>query len=410
MNRNQRTARAHVAIVLLLTFGLMSLPPIPGSADSSKQETEVQQALQELRMRIKELNAQLNATQTVKATLEESLKRTELAIAHAGSELRRLEHALEAQQAILEDLRSNQTRESSALKDQRRRLGRQLRVAYAMGQQDVLKVLLNQQEPATVARLMSYHRYATSIRARQIEETMRRVARLQRVELEVERQSATLAELRSEQIQTGQQLEAQRLGRRAILSQLRAKIRQDGDEITRLERDKERLEELLAGIREALKLSDIPDTLDQGKPFASLKGKLQWPSRGSIVHRFGAPRRLGSLRWKGVWIASPRGQPVRAIWHGRVAFADWLRGFGLLLIIDHGGGYMSLYGHNQSLYKEVGDWVQVGELIATVGDSGGNIEPGLYFEIRHKGTPQDPDNWCNEAVAGGGRKALVIDD
>jgi septal ring factor EnvC (AmiA/AmiB activator) len=101
---------------------------------------------------------------------------------------------------------------------------------------------------------------------------------------------------------------------------------------------------------------------------------------------------------------------VRAIWHGRVAFADWLRGFGLLLIIDHGGGYMSLYGHNQSLYKEVGDWVQVGELIATVGDSGGNTEPGLYFEIRYKGTPQDPTNWCNEAVAEGGRKALAIDD
>jgi murein hydrolase activator len=401
VNRNQRSAQAHVAIVLLLTFGLTSLPPIPGFADPSKQETEVQHALQELRLRIKELNAQLNATQTVKATLEESLQHTELAIARAGSELRRLEPALKAQHARLEELRSKQTRESTALRDQRGRLGRQLRVAYAMGQQDVLRLLLNQQEPATVARLMSYHRYVTGIRARQIEETMTRVARLRRLEQEVDRESATLEALRSDQIKTRQQLEAQRLDRRAIISQLRAKIRQDGDEITQLERDKERLEELLAGIREALKLSDIPDTLDQGKPFASLKGKLQWPSRGSIVHRFGTPRRLGTLRWKGVWIASPRGQPVRAIWHGRVAFADWLRGFGLLLIIDHGGGYMSLYGHNQSLYKEVGDWVKVGELIATVGDSGGNIEPGLYFEIRHKGTPQDPNNWCNEAIASG---------
>jgi septal ring factor EnvC (AmiA/AmiB activator) len=408
MNRSQRTAWVDVVTVLLFAFGLMSVTSIPGLADVPKQETEVQQALQKLRTRIEELNAQRNAAQTVEANLEESLQHTELAIGRAGSELRRIKHRLKTQQATLKKLRRRQRSESRTLRAQRDRLRRQLRVAYAMGQQDVLKVLLKQQQPDTVARLMAYHRYVSAVRARQIEETTMRAAKLREVEREAERKSAMLGELRNKQIQTRQQLKTQRSTRQAILSQLRAKIRQDGAEIEQMERDKERLEELLAGIREALKLSDIPDILDQGKPFASLKGKLRWPSRGAIVHRFGTPRRLGALSWKGVWIASPRGQPIRAIWHGRVAFADWLRGFGLLLIIDHGGGYMSLYGHNESLYKEVGDWVRAGELIATVGDSGGSTETGLYFEIRHKGTPQDPGHWCGEAVTRG-RKSLVID-
>lgn len=408
MNRKQRMAPTPLGIVLLFAFGLMALPTIPGLADSTTQETEVQGALKKLRDRIQELNAQLNAAESMKADLEQSLREIEVAIGHAGSELRRIRNALKRQQTRLRALQSTQEQEASALREQRARLGRQLRVAYAMGQQDVVKVVLKQQQPATVARLMAYHRYVTDVRTQQIQQTMARVAQLRSVELDIQRQSATLEKLRSEQIRTRQQLEVQRSSREDILSQLQAKIRQDGDQITRLERDKERLEELLAGIREALKLSDIPDNLDQGKPFASLKGKLQWPSRGSIVHRFGTPRPLGALRWKGVWIASPRGQPIRAIWHGRVAFADWLRGFGLMLIIDHGGGYMSLYGHNQSLYKEVGDWVQVGELIATVGDSGGSIEPGLYFEIRHKGTPVDPSHWCRRAA--GDTKVLASDD
>ncbi len=410
MNCNQSTAQVRVGIVLLLALGLLWLPEMPGFVNSPEQEKEVQQALHELRTRITALNAQLHDAQTVKAKLERSLKSTELAIGEAGSELRRIKHELKGQRSKLEKLRRQLDSESRALRDHRDRLGQQLRVAYAMGQQDLLKLLLRQQEPATLARLVAYHRYLTGVRARHIEETMIRVARLRQVELEVERESAKLEKLRGEQIQTRQQLEAQRTSRQAILSRLRARIHRDGDQVAQLGRDKERLEELLAGIREALKLSDIPDTLDQGKPFASLKGKLQWPSSGPIAHRYGTPRQPGALTWKGVWIASPRDHPVRAIWHGRVAFADWLRGFGLLAIIDHGGGYMSLYGHNQSLYKEVGDWVQAGELIATVGDSGGSADPGLYFEIRHKGTPQDPSHWCHGAVTAGGSKAIVTDD
>ncbi|MGF1614184.1 MAG: murein hydrolase activator EnvC family protein [Gammaproteobacteria bacterium] len=399
MNGKRRKAHPYGATALLLVVGVLWLSTPPSLGQPSKQETEVQQALQKLRTRIEQLNTQLNAAQTTKTHLEASLRQTERAIGGASNELRNLQHALQSQQSALEELHSQHQTESAALEEQRRRLARQLRVGYAMGQRDMLRVLLNQQEPATVARLVAYHRYITEVRTRQIEQTLTRLERLQGLELAVEKESVALEKLRSEQTQTWRQLEARRANRKAILAELRAKIRQDGEAITHLERDKVRLEELLAGIREALKLSDIPDTLEQAKPFASLKGKLRWPTRGSIKHRFGTPRQPGSLTWKGVWIDSPRSQPIRAVWHGRVAFADWLRGFGLLLIIDHGSGYMSLYAHNESLYKEVGDWVQAGELVATVGDSGGNIEPGLYFEIRHKGIPQNPSSWCNHSVA-----------
>lgn len=285
----------------------MLLWPTSGFAGSSQQETEVEQALKKLRTRIKELNLQLNAAQTTKTSLEASLKQTELAIGDASNELHRLKYALKTQQGMLKELQHKQETESNALREQRDRLARQLRVAYAMGQQDVLKVLLNQQEPATMARLIAYHRYVTNLRARQIEDAMARVARLQRVELEVKEESETLEALRREQIKTRRQLEGQRSSRAVILSRLQAKIRRDGQEIAQLERDKDGLEELLEGIREALKLSDIPDTPDQGKPFAALKGKLEWPSTGSILHRFGMPRRPGSLNGKVYGSPAPGG-------------------------------------------------------------------------------------------------------
>jgi septal ring factor EnvC (AmiA/AmiB activator) len=140
-------------------------------------------------------------------------------------------------------------------------------------------------------------------------------------------------------------------------------------------------------------LVDIPAEADGQQPFHSRKGKLRWPARGRLAQRFGAPR-SGGLRWRGVMIEAQEGGEVRAVSQGRIAFSDWMRGFGLLLIIDHGDGYMSLYGHNQTLYKEVGEWVDTGEVVALLGASGGRTESGLYFEMRHKGRPINPVHWC----------------
>lgn len=168
-----------------------------------------------------------------------------------------------------------------------------------------------------------------------------------------------------------------------------------------MQEDERRLQRLLDSLATAPR--DNSQTPAEGElasegtehtPFLTLRGRLQWPSRGKLTTRYGSARKVGKLKWQGVNIKAPEGTEVHAISHGRVAFSDWLRGFGLLTIIDHGDGYMSLYGGNQSLFKEVGDWVEAGEVIAGVGNSGGRKNSALYFEIRHNGKPTNPLKWC----------------
>lgn len=392
MNRKGFDGQSHLAIAVLVAGTVL---PVARAEylQTPEREAQVARAVEELRDRIRTLGDRFNTAIATEKKLEADLRNTEVSIGDVTKELRQLDQSLASKRRALGTLQDERQVHLQGLNKQQERLGRQLRAAYAIGQQDFFKMLLNQRDPATLARVLEYHRYFTRTRTQQIADTGARIARLEAVERAIEREASALRIVQAKQTQTKQHLMAQRANREALLSRLRADIHQRGQELARLEQDKTRLEQLLIEIRDALTLSDIPKSLEQEQPFAALKGQLPWPSAGRILHRTDAPRKLGAL---GVWIANQAGQPVYAIWHGRVAFADWLRGFGLLLIIDHGHGYMSLYGQNQSLYKEVGDWVEAGELVATVGDSGGNTEPGLYFEIRHKGVPQDPVVWCKK--------------
>ena len=179
--------------------------------------------------------------------------------------------------------------------------------------------------------------------------------------------------------------------RRELVAKLTAELQDQGRQLARLQSDERELNALIKGLEQAL--ADIPVEHPQQMQFAALRGRLPWPASGRIVSRFGTPR-LGGLFWDGVMISAPEGREVRAVHHGRVAFADWLRGLGLLMIVDHGDGYMTLYGHNQSLFKEVGDWVEADEAIALVGSSGGRERAGVYFGVRFKGRPVDPAKWC----------------
>ncbi|HYQ71941.1 MAG TPA: peptidoglycan DD-metalloendopeptidase family protein, partial [Gammaproteobacteria bacterium] len=177
----------------------------------------------------------------------------------------------------------------------------------------------------------------------------------------------------------------------AVLAGLQTGLKDKSAELSGLEQDAKRLQKLVESLR--LAISDIPAASGTYKSLRELKGKLRWPVKGKIVRRFGSTQAAGKISSRGVQIASETGADVRAIARGRVVFADWLRGFGLLLIIDHGGGYMSLYGQSSSLYKEVGDAVEGNEVIAAVGNSGGFSVPGLYLELRRKGRPFDPGPW-----------------
>ena len=179
--------------------------------------------------------------------------------------------------------------------------------------------------------------------------------------------------------------------RRDVVARLTQELNDQSRQLDRLQSDERDLQTLITGLEEAL--ADIPAEHPQQLAFVGLRGRLPWPASGRIVNRFGSPK-LGALVWDGVMISAPEGREVRAVHHGRVAFADWLRGFGLMLIVDHGDGYMTLYGHNQSLFKEAGDWVEVGEPVALVGSSGGREQAGVYFGIRYQGRAVDPAKWC----------------
>jgi len=240
--------------------------------------------------------------------------------------------------------------------------------------------------------MLAYFGYFSRARLAQIDDIRGTLLELENLQQSIEEKTRTLMTLQARQTAESEQLQKKKHARKDILARLTEELKNQGGELKRLKSDEHQLQELVYSLQELL--SDIPADVSSDKPFKQLKGKLRWPTRGRLNQRFGAQRGNTGLTWQGVMIAAPEGGSVRAVSQGRVAFADWMRGFGLLLIIDHGDGYMSLYGHNQALYKEVGEWVDSGEVVATLGTSGGQSESALYFELRHKGRPINPLGWC----------------
>jgi len=239
--------------------------------------------------------------------------------------------------------------------------------------------------------MMVYYDYLSRARAQKIESLREQLQRLMAIEQEIRAEEQELVRLRDEQASQLLAMQTSQDQRREVMAKLTAELQDQGRQLASLQSDERELNALIKGLGQAL--ADIPVEHPQQIQFAGLRGRLPWPASGRIVSRFGTPR-LGGLLWDGVMISAPEGREVRAVHHGRVAFADWLRGFGLLMIVDHGDGYMTLYGHNQSLFKEVGDWVEADEAIALVGSSGGRERAGVYFGIRLKGRPVNPTKWC----------------
>ena len=220
-----------------------------------------------------------------------------------------------------------------------------------------------------------------------------------------------VAQLKNAQEQERQELQKQQAERKTVLKQLAAQIKSQRGEISRLQRDEKRLSQLVERLarivpkaparkpaapkQKSQRNEALPEPVPGGGAFAALKGKLRLPVRGELANRFGAAREDSGVSWKGLFIRAAEGEEVRSVANGRVVFADWLRGFGNLLIVDHGDGYMSLYGNNQTLLKKAGDEVTAGDAVAAVGNSGGNPEAGLYFEIRYQSKPFDPLTWCS---------------
>lgn len=369
-------------LILLLT----SLLPGRLLADDNSAK------LEQLRQEIQSLRAELDSDQARKDSLQAQLRDTETRIGKISQLLKALKRQLRGQRRELGELNTRQAALHKDLQGQRVALGQQLRAAYATGRQEYLKILLNQQEPAAVARTLTYYDYYARARLQRIRTLDASLAELAEVERGIHQKTQELEQARAEQNQEKARLETTRAERDRVLAQLEQQIQAKGVRLAQMLENERQLQRVIDSLAESP--LDLPSELGEHKSFPQLKGRLIWPTNGRITARFGDSRNVGELRWQGVTISAPEGTEVRAISYGRVAFADWLRGFGLLIIIDHGDGYMSLYGGNQSLYKEVGDWVEEGEAIAGVGDSGGHSDSALYFEIRHNGKPTNPLKWC----------------
>ena len=379
-----------LAVILALGNGLAF------SADNRSGASEDKEAkLDTLRQQIKKLRESLGIARTKKGSLQRQLRTAEVEIGKLSQSLKTLDEQLKLQGEKLRELHNQKTQHQEHLNQQRQSLARQIRAGYAMGKQGQVKIFLNLQDPAVVGRTLTYYDYFNRARATRINNITALLEELDKLEEAIAQETLQLARIRDEQTIKLQALEENRLSRKKIIVKLDAEIVTNEQRLKQLLQDEEVLVKLLEGIRNAI--SSIPPDKENIRPFASLKGSLAWPSDGRISARYGTSRNIGKLKWDGVMISAAEGKDVTAIYHGRVAFADWLRGYGLLLILDHGNGYLSLYGYNQSLYKAVGDWVEAGEKIATVGNSGGNTSSGLYFEIRHNGAPVNPVLWCKAA-------------
>jgi septal ring factor EnvC (AmiA/AmiB activator) len=382
-----RTYTSLGAVLLLITTACLTFP-VP--ADELEDN---QRRLEALRDRIGQIQKDVSAKQSRKLKAERAVREVERSIGQSLARIRSIERRLAGLNDDLERLYEDRTASRAALASQRQRLAQEVRGAYAMGHQRKVKLLLNQERPSLMGRALVYFGYFGRARAASLGQTREALKALQELESRIEVKSAELDELRDKEVEHRRVLKQRAGERQAVVDALGRELRGQGGRLAQMRNDEASLKTLISSIMEAL--ADIPAASAGGnQAFGGRKGRLGWPARGHLSQRFGTRQPKTGLTSRGVFIESREGDSVRAISSGRVAFADWLRGFGLLLILDHGDGYMSLYGHNQAIYKDVGERVGEGEVIAAVGRSGGYSTPGLYFELRRKGRPVDPLAWC----------------
>ncbi|MBS1245833.1 MAG: peptidase [Proteobacteria bacterium] len=361
-----------------------------GAVAAASQNEE---QLRALRTRIEALQADLNETRGERDEARAQLRESERRIGSQFKSLRDTEARQRTESARLAALQQARTRSRAELGTHRQELEQAVRAANVLGKQDYLKLLLSQDDPARMSRTLTYYRYLTEAHAARIEGIETALSRLDILEKQITERVQELAVLRARQLEQRNALEATRAEHRNLLAQLNERVRDRSQEVERLKHDEERMTRLVRELRTALTRVPAPEPT-VGKASVDKGGRWRLPVQGRLIARFGSPKEIGDLRWRGIFLAAPEGQEVKAVTRGRVAYADWLRGFGLLVVLDHGGGLMSLYGHNQSLYKGVGDRVEAGEAIAASGNTGGPPQPGLYFEIREHGEPRNPLDWC----------------
>jgi septal ring factor EnvC (AmiA/AmiB activator) len=376
---------AHGSVVLFL----LALGPAFAQED---EETQTRAQLEKLRHDMAALSGELERDVKTRGSLQSDLRDSELAIGRTRKNIEQTRKRLQQAQSKLAQLRRQRQELLISRNEQQQLIGREIQMAYQMGRQGQLKLLLNQERPDTLARSMAYYEYFYAARQDHIERYLEILAGIDKVEPDIVATTFQLETSRTTLDEQERQLVSGKQQRQRDLGLLNKSISGKDARLQKMAVDREELERLLEVIEEAVAELRLPP---QFQDFASQKGAMYWPVTGNPSNRYGGRRSGSQMRWRGLMIPAIEGSNVASIHHGRVVFADWFRGSGLLLIIDHGDGYMSLYAHNQALLREVGEWVSGGSLVALVGNSGGAQEAALYFEIRHDGKPINPNEWMS---------------
>jgi len=380
---------AAVAGLLAVAWGL-GTPE--ASAQSGRQPTPVQKEaeLKKVNARIEKVRKAVNEDIEKRDKLSAQLRDTELGVQGARRKLEETRAQRIASESRLEDLEREQAGREKELAAERGALAGELRTAYVNGREEQLKLLLNQQDPAAFGRMLTYYGYFGRARAERIGSIRDKLEHLALLREKIAAEGRRLEELEALQEQELAALKGAQAKRTQAVAAIDSQIKTRGGEIKRLQSQARSLEKLIADLRKALQSAPVA----KQAPFEPLRGKLPWPvQQGKVLARFGQPRAGGSLKWQGMLIGTDRGARVRAPFAGRVAYADWLPGMGLMIVLDHGGGYLSLYGHNEEVFRKVGDPVAAGDVIGAVGDTGGHNQPALYFEVRRGREPVNPENW-----------------
>lgn len=377
-------------LLIVLCLGLsMSMPAVSRAQDPDLAKVK-ERELEAVREQISTLKKSMDQRALDRDRISGELQAAEVLISEKRIHVGELERQRRFSEKKKLEAETNLHAREAELEREMTLLATQVRTAYISGRQERVKLLLNQRDPATLGRMLTYYRYFSDYRGENIGRVNTIIDDLERLQAQAAEEEQRIAGLARARYAELTELNVAQEERQRLLVSLKSRIAEEGSEVSRLasqEQDLSRLIEELTSI-----LSDFPITSEE--PFSKHKGRLTWPIAGGLVHDFGQPR-AGGLNWNGVVLSASRGTEVRAVYHGRVAFADWLSGMGLLLIVDHGEGYLTLYGYNETLLKSAGDWVAPGDVIATVGESGGQQQPALYFELRSGRSPVNPRSWFN---------------
>lgn len=389
MTRQDQHTAWRVVLVALLS-GLL-LTGLSQQSRAQSDEEKAREQLQQLEVEIKGITSEISTASNRHNELQGQLRQAEVDLGTLQRDITENQRTLAANTKELAAMEQRRTEQEQARDLQKAHISLELKTAWQMGRQGQIKVLLNQENPHTVARSLAYYRYFFEARNTLLEQYRKTLRELQELQQRID---ATLAELDSRGRTLQQQqadLTTAQASRQLALAELNDSISSKSAQLKQKEQDRKQLEELLRAIEKAIIDLQVPANY---ATFQSARGQMPWPVAGKPSNQFDHPRNEGKMRWQGITIPATEGTTVKAIHHGRVVYADWLRGSGLLLIIDHSDGYMSLYAHNESLLREVGEWVTAGTPVSTVGNTGGEDQTALYFEIRHNGKPTNPAQWC----------------